>query len=67
MLKDVQESGGPPDLLQKRKKDIEIVVGSNKFSFYQLASKQLYELIDYNYDGITVNIRKKRSINICFT
>ena len=62
MLKDVQKTGGPPDLLQKRKKDIEIVVGSNIFSFYQLISKQIYELIEYSYDSITVNIKKKRCI-----
>ena len=64
MLEDVQDIVGPPDLLQKRKNDIEITVGTNRYSFNQLKSKNLYELIDNNIDTIEVNIRKKPCICI---
>ena len=62
VLKDVQDTGGPPDLLQKRRNDIEITVGPNIYSFHQVQSKQLYELIEQNFDTIIVNIRKKPCI-----
>ena len=64
LIQQVQEKNGPPDLMQKRKNDIEITIGANRYSFNEVKSLQVYTLIDHNYDVITVNIRKKRCIYI---